>query len=79
MYKRIHISTDEFEQQILARLQNGPMLQKDIAASFPTQLYMQAGKVMCDMDRRGLIRREKCKHTNTVTLAEPPSCLGDEA
>ena len=60
------------EQQILALLRTGPMLQKDIVAALPAKLYIYAGNAIRDMDARGLIRREKQGSTYIVTRMEAP-------
>ena len=60
----------DIERCIIALLWAGPVLQKDIVAALPAKLYLVVGKVIRDMDARGLIRREKHKHTNIVALTE---------
>lgn len=39
-----------------------------MAATFPLDRYIDFGLTICDMDRRGLVTREKCGSTRLVTL-----------
>lgn len=58
----------EIEQRIIDLLLNGPMRQCDIVNALPMDLYIQVGRVIRDMDNRGVVRRELCCPTKMVEL-----------
>lgn len=66
--QKCEFDSEATEQQIISLLQDGPMLQKDIISALPTRIYMQAGNLIRDMERRGVIHREKYSSTRLVTL-----------
>ena len=65
------MSREEIERRIVALLQNGPMLQKDIVDALPMELYIDVGRVVRDMDARGLVRREKRGNSKLVEWIRP--------
>ena len=61
---------DEIERRIVELLRGGPMRQVDIVDAFPGELYVDVGRVVRDMDARGVVMREKCGQTKRVWLKE---------
>ena len=64
------LSYEEIERRITALLQVAPMLQKDIVDALPMELYIDVGRVIRDMDARGLVQREKSGNSKMVTLTD---------
>ena len=60
----------DLEQPILSLLRTGPMLQKDIVAALPMDRYVDVGPAMRDLERRGIVTREKRGSTYMVVLRE---------
>lgn len=56
------------ESRIIELLRAGPMRQTEIVDAFPFDMYLIVGKVVRDMDRRGLITREKAGRSYLVSL-----------
>ena len=66
----VRMPHDEIERRILALLRTAPMRQVDIVDAFPGELYIDVGRVVRDMDARGLVARDKCGQTKMVRLNE---------
>lgn len=58
----------EIEAHIIELLRSGPMKQVDIVDALPLELYINVGRVIRDMDARGVVRREPCLPTKMVYL-----------
>lgn len=58
----------EMETRITSMLQAGGMKQTDIVDAFPMDQYIDVGHVLRDMEKRGLVQREKLGSTKMVTL-----------
>lgn len=58
------------ETRILELLRVSPMRQVDIVDAFPMTVYMDVGRAVRDLDRRGLITREKSGTTYIVRLKQ---------
>ena len=58
----------EIEAHITSMLQAGGMKQTEIVDAFPLDHYIDVGRVLRDMDSRGLVQREKLGNTKMVTL-----------
>lgn len=58
----------EIETRITSLLRTSGMKQTEIVDAFPLEQYIDVGRVLRDMDTRGLVQREKLGSTKMVTL-----------
>lgn len=61
------MTATEVEARIIELLHAGPMTQADIVDAFPLDHYYLPPLVLRDMEKRGLVTREKYRNTKMVT------------